>query len=121
MLGANIAKVQVSWRRPRIEIDGGFEATDRIVTPSGFDGFESTLVLDEPQNCLAARVGIGTAEFQQLSTDVVRLLPLVLLFVKFLQVQKGVLILWIEAERFGERLECSIDEAPAFEIKPKAE
>ena len=59
-----------------------------------------------PRQLLAGRVGLG---------------PLVLLFVQLLEVGERVLVLGIEPQHFGERLERPIDEAAALVVEAEAQ
>ena len=53
---------------------------------------EAALVLEKREDRLVARLGVGTAQRDQLLADAIRVVPLVLFLVQLLQVEQRVLI-----------------------------
>jgi hypothetical protein len=82
---------------------------------------QAALVLDKRENRLALRLRVRPGQIDELSPNLVRLVPLMLLFVQLLQVEQGILIAGIEPAYLVEGFERAIDEAAAFEIESQTE
>ena len=118
-----------AWMSPRfryagttraIEIDCRLESRDGAGVVAAGDRLQSQLVLEKGENRLAAAV-LGAALAAERPPDVVRLLPLVLIFVELLDVQQRVLVVRIDPDDLVERFERAIDEPAALEVEAEAE
>ena len=120
-LVAHVSEAQVGRQRARIHLDRGFEPLRRLLAVAPREGFTSELVLDEGERRLTARLVLGRGRFAQPLADGVSLLPLFLLGVQLLEVEERVLVLRIEPQDFGERLDRAVDEAAAAVVEAEAE
>ena len=65
-------------------------------------------------------LGVGGRFRHALANDL-RLAPLVLFLVQLLEVEEGVLVLWIETDHLRERLERSVNKAAPSEVQPETQ
>ena len=82
---------------------------------------EPELVLEERERLLVPRLRQRTLPAGKLLPGRVRVGPLVLLFVQLLEIGQRVLVVAIEPQHFGERLERAIDEAAVLVVETEAE
>src|SRR5579864_1609356 len=96
LLVSDVAQVQVGGRHGRVELDGGREPTRRLGEVPLLHGLESDLVLEEGKNRLGLGLFWRTGDLGETLPRDVGLLPLVLVFLEFLEIGEGGLVRGVE-------------------------
>ena len=85
-----VAEIQICRHRVRVELDGGLEAAGGVAEVAGLERIDADGVLEERQDAVdARRISLGL-ERRQLLLQLVRLLPLMLIFVELLEIEQRV-------------------------------
>ena len=116
----DVAEIQVRGHHAGVEIDGRLESRDRAGVVAAGDGLQPELVFEEGEYGLAAAI-LGASLAAQGAADIVGLLPLMLIFVKLLDIEQRVLVVGIDPDDLVERFERAIDESATLEIEPETE
>ena len=89
--GVDVAEIQVGGYDVGVKVDRGIETRHGAVVVASGHGLQSQFILEKCQDRLAAHV-VAAAVAPQRPSDVVRFLPLVLIFVQFFDVEQRVMV-----------------------------